>query len=540
MPNFAKVIAVDRVEMPATPARTFVTTCRGFQSYLKPEMIEETMPNAFLGDQLIRLELLRGVPADYLMVQLPKIGWWLTPPDGGKLLLVDSECYASTYTSDPIQTQRIFEAVLEADCALFVCHQGGSHFMAGFIVRPAEALKPLDQREFQSMIVITDTLASSVNSIPNEPSDRLLEGLRLALEGSPAELFPVVKLLGPSQMAGNNCGIFTYLALLRFLQTPTMFDMPPGGDSLVSDETRRHVRTWSSPEIARQIRVQLHKDYSTFWKYKPPAVWSMRRQDDLNSLLDEPNWPQFLPDMLRLLDPTKGMNNLRSIHAGLFSPTILLDFLRTGGDISDVFADVLFRVHPTEPERIIAPCPFTLGDYNLNSHRHYNSHRFYHGLQEGDYSPVPYVESGAVRIITAVTKETEILFIPIFTVTGHFWSLWLDFPLRTIFFSDSLNNTNRLSDVETVREELVRVLAQSGIASARLVDLGDWPIKQVIVTCQVANECLLCVTDSFRSLSLFHKPMRPEECIPPRPVAYEPGWEERFRFQLFKELFSTR
>ena len=393
-------------------------SCRGFPSYLKPEMIEETMPNAFLGDQLIRLELLRGIPADYLMVQLPKIGWWLTPPDGGKLLLVDSECYASTYTN-PIQTQRIFEAVLEADCALFVCHQGGSHFMAGFIVRPAEALKPLDQREFQSMIVITDTLASSVNSIPNEPSDRLLDGLRLALEVNPADLFPVVKLLGPSQMAGNNCGIFTYLALLRFLQTPTMFDMVPGGDSLVSDATRGHVRTWSSPEIARQIRVQLHKDYSTFWKHKPPAVWSMRRQDDLNSLLDDPNWPQFLPDMLRLLDPTKGVNNLRSIHAGLFSPTILLDFLQTGGDISDVFADVLFRVHPTEPERIIAPCPFTLGDYNLNSHRHYNSHRFYQGLQEGDYSPVPYVESGAVPIITAVTKETEILFIPIFTVSGH-------------------------------------------------------------------------------------------------------------------------
>ena len=112
--------------------------------------------------------------------------------------------------------------------------------------------------------------------------------------------------------------------------------------------------------------------------------------------------------------------------------------------------------------------------------------------------------------------------------------------MTCIFFSDSLNNTNRLSDVETVREELIRVLGQSGIASARLVDLGDWPIKQVIVTCQVANECLLCVTDSFRSLSLFHKPMRPEECIPPRPVAYEPGWEERFRIQLFKELFSTR
>lgn len=517
--------------LPGQPS-SFDTSCRGFACRFHVGMLEQTSPGAFLGDSTIRLELLRGIPADCEVTEAQSVGWWLSTQTGGKILLVDTEHYSSGY-SNPRQTQRVFAAVMEADHALFICHEV-DHFVAGFIIRPQEALLRRGERKFQPLVVVTDSLQISASAISRQHSRRLLAGLQTAFNvpGQAEAEFQVVNLVGPQQQsatggAGADCGIFTYLALLRFLDRPDIFDVAPG--QTVSDASRLRVRTWISNQETHNIRLRLHEEYKFFWQHKPSVIWSSRPNEDLRRLLRDPAWPSLIKPMLDRLDSKSSRNNLLTVYGrfgGYFSPASLASFLAPGEQVVDTFFTPLLRRHPDFPDLIAASVPFEIGDYNLASRGQQK--------QSGEPLFVPTDDRQDVlgRIVRAATEKTEILFIPIFNVSGHYWSVWLDLKRQVIFFSDSLG-LNRFSEVEGIRAELASVLPLSRVDSFRNASLQNWPIQRVQVTLQVSFECFICVVEMFRSLSV---PFRP---TPPLQLRHERGWDGPVRARLFHELFSN-
>lgn len=533
------MLDLETVHLPKGRADTnsFDTSCRGFPFRFHSEMIGQTRPNAYLGDSTIRLELLRGIPANCVVSEAPSVGWWLSTRDCNKILLVDPENYSSAY-SNPRQTQRVFKAVMESDHALFLCHEGGNHFMAGCIVRPREALRRKEQRQFQSLVVVMDTLQATASAISPGPSRRLLDGLQTVLDAGRAEAeFTVLNVLGPRQRsrstslgAGADCGIFSYLALLRFLDRPNIFDLNPGQQSL-SKATEDHIQSWITNEETGEIRLRLHREYQLFWQHRPSVIWSSKPGEDLSRLLREDNrWPLVLPSLLSLLPSNSSRNNLVTIFGatgGYFTPSALAAFLVTGSEVSDAFVNVLLRRHPRFPDQITAaPQLDRGGDYNLQSHSAYQSGQP-QLLFEEDRDDL------LQRIIRAVTDKTQILFIPIFDVRGqHFWSVWLDLQRQIMFFSDSVNNRDRSEDVQVIRAELARLLPRSLVETFRQSNLQTWPIEQVPVTRQVSSECFVCVAQLFRSLSV---PFRPS---PPGSLTHNAGWDGQVRQQWVKELFS--
>lgn len=526
---------LDTVQLKGGAATSFDTSCRGFACRFPLEMIELTRPDAHISDSTIRLELLRGIPANCVVTELAGVGWWLSTQVCNKILLVDPENFSSGY-SHPRQTQRVFKAVLEADHALFICHEGGNHFMAGFIVRPREALRRKEERQFQSLVVVMDTLQASASAISPEPSRRLLNGLQTVLDAGRAQSeFPVLNVLGPRQRsrssagAGTDCGIFSYLALLRFLDRPNIFDLAPGQLSL-SKATQDHIQSWITNEETGEIRLRLHREYQLFWQHRPSVIWSSKPSEDVGRLLQDDRWPFVLPSLLGLLPSNNSRNNLVTTFGstgGYFTPGALAAFLVTGSEVSDAFVNVLLRRHPSFPDQITAaPQLDRGGDYNLQSHSAY---------QSGQPQVLVQVDKNDLleRIIRAVTDKTQILFIPIFDVGGqHFWSVWLDLQRQIVYFSDSLNNRDRSGDVRVIRADLAIRLPFSLVETFREANLGTWPIQQVSVTRQVSSECFVCVAQQFRSLSV---PFRPS---PPGNVSYHAGWDGPVRQQWVKELFS--
>ena len=73
------MLDLETVHLPKGRADTnsFDTSCRGFPFRFHSEMIGQTRPNAYLGDSTIRLELLRGIPANCVVSEAPSVGWWL-------------------------------------------------------------------------------------------------------------------------------------------------------------------------------------------------------------------------------------------------------------------------------------------------------------------------------------------------------------------------------------------------------------------------------------------------------------------------------
>jgi hypothetical protein len=130
------------------------------------------------------------------------------------------------------------------------------------------------------------------------------------------------------------------------------------------------------------------------------------------------------------------------------------------------------------------------------------------------------VVSAAIKRTAAAQHKTWFAFI--FPV-GHFWSLWIDFEKKTIFYYDSLQNPDHSKDIKQFVREYGTCFAQ-----VYKVDLRDFAIEAVLGGDQLRLECSMC---AFNTLL----------CVvegKPIPKRYKTNWDQQVRLVLIDMILT--